>query len=135
MNASLAARDRRPINSPKRLPIGPSVLVWALPITVLVLLLATAWASGSLGTDLLVFNLMWVVSSAGAVGALLATRQPGNAVGWLLWFSGSSLGLTLAASYYVLLSVALHDGTLPGTMAAACYSAWSDRLDSSPRSA
>ncbi len=128
MNEIDVVRVRHPRAEPTRLGVAGSILVWAVPITVLVLLLGTAWASGSLGTDLLVFNLIWVVTSSGAVGALLATRRPGNAVGWLLWFSGSSLGLTLAASYYVTLSVTLHDGTLPGTLAAACYSAWSGSL-------
>ena len=54
--------------------------------------------------DRLTLVLYWLIAaSLGIVGALVATRQPRNAVGWILW--GSSVGVTVsivAISYTAL---------------------------------
>jgi hypothetical protein len=47
------------------------------------------------------------------VGALVASRQPGNAVGWLLIAVGMSWALDSALEGYAMYGLSLHPGSLP----------------------
>ncbi len=60
-----------------------------------------------------------MTASYGLVGALVATRQPRNPVGWLLLGAALILGLSLFGQSYAIVSVAEHRGSLPGTVALA----------------
>jgi hypothetical protein len=112
--------------TPERgLPPIAAAIVSAAPAVVLVLLLTGAWAGGVLTTDLLVPNLAWVITTSGGVGALLVTRRPRNAVGWILWLVGLLFGLSMVATYYVGMSGQSYGGSLPGTVAVGWFAAWS----------
>jgi hypothetical protein len=123
-----ADRATRPRSSPEQgLPTVASTLVWAGLAVALAALAGAGLAVGDSddlpGWSILVF--LGLVSTAGGVGALLATRRPRNAVGWLLWGWALTIGLNLASMLWATNSVLHHGGTLPGTMAAAWFASWS----------
>ncbi len=58
------------------------------------------------------------------VGALIATRQPQNPIGWIMVVAGFALGATILTGGYVDLSVAQPSGRLPGTRWVAWFAQW-----------
>jgi hypothetical protein len=64
-----------------------------------------------------------VVVYAG-VGRLIASRVPGNAIGWLLGLMGLSLGASVLAEQYALYGLA----TAPGSLPAARLAGWAADL-------
>ena len=62
------------------------------------------------------------MASFGIVGAIVATRLPRNAIGWILWASGTFMGWSVAANTYANESLERYAGTLPGTVAVAWLS-------------
>jgi hypothetical protein len=58
------------------------------------------------------------------VGALIATRQPQNLVGWIMLVAGFSLGATVLTSSYVDLSISQPRGRLPGTEWVTWFAQW-----------
>jgi len=58
------------------------------------------------------------------VGALIASRRPENAVGWILCVGGLALGFSLLASGYVEYALFASPGSLPGVEYAAWISDW-----------
>jgi signal transduction histidine kinase len=58
------------------------------------------------------------------VGALAASRQPRNAVGWLFLAAGVSWVLPAAAQQYAIRASFVAPGTLPGGVAAAWLGTW-----------
>jgi signal transduction histidine kinase len=58
------------------------------------------------------------------VGALIATRQRRNAVGWVFLAAGFSWALSTAAQQYAIRAVLVRPGTLPGGLAAAWLGSW-----------
>ena len=97
-----------------------AVLVWTVAIGIpvayalLVLLVPPpdqdAWAFPLYGG---------IVATWGLVGAFLATKQPGNRVGWVLLVGGLLMGLALLGQTWSLYSLWVWEGTLPGTVAGA----------------
>lgn len=67
-----------------------------------------------------IFILM--VASFGLVGALVATRQPRNPIGWILWSTSIIVTFAIAGDSYASYSLASFDGNLPGTVAIAWLS-------------
>jgi signal transduction histidine kinase len=59
-----------------------------------------------------------------SVGALVASRQPRNAVGWLFLAAGFSWTLATAAQQYAIRAVLVRPGTLPGGLTAAWLGSW-----------
>jgi len=116
--------------STRRLTGLRATAVW-LTVSVLVVLgLASAfvvpedpaalptWALG-------IFMLM--AASLGAVGSLVVTRQPGNAVGWILWLSSIAVSVSLITEQYT--SLAITDGVeLPAT----AFVAWLSEVGLTP---
>ena len=90
-----------------------------------VALVATSWALGlaagatpelDLASSVLLVVLL-------AVGVLVASRHPRNAIGWL--FLGSGVLLALVGAAYGYAALALDPGSpLPGGLAAAWLSSW-----------
>jgi len=63
-----------------------------------------------------------VVSTWAVMGAVIVVRRPGNAVGWLLWFVGVGMAVSLVGQSWSYVSVLRAGGTLPGTTAGAWLS-------------
>ncbi len=60
----------------------------------------------------------------GGIGALVVSRQPSNAVGWLLWVIGALIGLSMAATAYAIWSLTAFDAQLPGSVIAGWITQW-----------
>jgi hypothetical protein len=58
------------------------------------------------------------------VGLVLASRRPGNRIGWLLLVAGLGLGLRAFAHQYGLHALVAAPGSWPGGRAAAWLSNW-----------
>ena len=67
-------------------------------------------------------DLVWVVAFLGfpAVGTLIASRRPGNPIGWLFCTAGVTLGLSSIAHEYAILAL-LHE---PASLAGGAEAAW-----------
>ena len=98
-------------------PPASFVLAWGLWTCWLALLVATIWLGGDLprhGDYLLILALVGYAS----VGALVASRQPGNAVGWLLLLAALVLSASVVGEDY------LSTRSNPGYVAVAWLSSW-----------
>jgi hypothetical protein len=65
-----------------------------------------------------------IVLSFSTVGALIATRQPQNPIGWIMIVAGFGLAATILTANYVELSLAQPPGRLPATEWVAWVTAW-----------
>ena len=65
-----------------------------------------------------------VSMSPAVVGFVLASRRPGNLIGWLLLAAGLGLGLRTFAHQYALHVLIAAPGSWPGGRAAAWVSNW-----------
>ncbi len=105
-----------------RAPVWVAIALGAL-VTVLTIagLVAIALAGQSDGQLIRLAGL----PSAAAIGALVASRRPGNPFGWLLLGAGLFLSVSDGAAAYVVLDYRLHDGRLPlGRLAIALEPAY-----------
>jgi len=75
---------------------------------------------------LIVFTVM--AASLGFVGALVVTRQPRNAVGWILWASSVAVAASTVAGAYSNLTVTLEGPVTPGT----AFIAWVSQVGLTP---
>ena len=100
-------------------------LVWAVAVLVIAALplaVAVLGLPDSIGS-FLVLGLAMTISLAG-IGALVATRQPANAVGWLLFGAGLIISANLTGMTYVIYSLDHPDGMLLGTPLVAWFVSW-----------
>jgi hypothetical protein len=58
-----------------------------------------------------------VAASWSIVGAVVASRRPSNAVGWLLWGVGTAISASLLGQVWAMLSDLYFERSLPGTLA------------------
>ena len=65
-----------------------------------------------------------IVLSFSTVGALIATRQPQNPIGWIMIVAGFGLAATFLSGNYVEISLAQPPGRLPGTQWVAWFAQW-----------
>lgn len=79
--------------------------------------------SGRLDEDP-ILNVIFVTIVLGysTVGALLASRNPGNRIGWLMMVAGVSLALAAFGDEYLIYGRETRPGSLPGTSFAAILS-------------
>jgi hypothetical protein len=93
-----------------------TVMVWVLPAA---LIAATAFLAffgeGLDRLDLLILTISISIPFY-AVGALIVSRQPRQAVGWIMWITGGLMVLVLLLTSYG--QVSLHGDTLPGSATA-----------------
>jgi len=98
-------------------PLG--VLAMALAVAGSVVSTAVDWAGwGDLPFGL-AFGMVGIAS--GLTGAVVASRQPANPVGWLVLAMGVGVGLLMAAGAYAELGVLTSLGPLPGQAPAAWF--------------
>ncbi|MDP9070036.1 MAG: sensor histidine kinase [Actinomycetota bacterium] len=62
--------------------------------------------------------------ATGAIGALIATRRPGNPVGWTLSLAGLALALAAFASEYGAYALVTDPGALPAARGVTWLGAW-----------
>ncbi|MGH2650351.1 MAG: hypothetical protein ACRDHK_03970, partial [Actinomycetota bacterium] len=65
-----------------------------------------------------------IFMSMGVVGALIASRQPGNAIGWLLLWTTLVVAIAFVSDEYAIYTVVTDPGALPGGVWAAWVSGW-----------
>ena len=106
----------------------PSRLAWALWVLTLLLLpgtilqLSLNWA----GPTDIPFAIGFVAVQLGCAtaGAIISSRLPANAVGWIFLAMGVLLGLLFAAGAYADLTIDMGYGSLPGGWIAAWIGSW-----------
>ena len=90
--------------------------VWSLAIGAPVLLAVVISRAPIVGDDAWAIpTYTAVVTTWSVVGALIATRQPRNRIGWLILGVGLATTISLLGQSWALLSLASFGGTLPGT--------------------
>lgn len=98
-------------------------LVWAISM---LLLLGDLWLGSlndRLGDDLLLdVMFIGIIVGYSTVGAVLASRNPGNPIGWLMLVVGLSLGLSALGDDYLVYAIETRPGSLPGARVAAVMS-------------
>jgi hypothetical protein len=100
---------------------------WLLSVVALALsLLLTSFLPASGGiTDVVAYSVFAaIVLSFSTVGALIATRQPHNPIGWIMIVAGFGLAATILTANYVELSLAQPPGRLPATEWVTWVTAW-----------
>ena len=106
----------------RRLPI----VLWVVAIACIVPAAGVnAWLDQRDTIDL-VANLGFTLLVVGAAttGAIVASRVPGNAVGWILLVLGTGLGFTLACGAYAEASATFAAGPFPGDQWLAWMGSW-----------
>lgn len=102
------------------LPRPVAGLIWALAVGspgLVAIGLALMPQSGPDAWAPPVFTL--VAATWAITGALVATRRPGNSVGWLLWSTGTAICVSLLGQGYAVASFQFFDGELPLTTGGA----------------
>jgi hypothetical protein len=103
-------------------------LAWALWALAVVLLPAGPLWQALEGTGAgdvpFMVGLVAVQLAAASAGAVIASRLPGNAVGWIFLALGAGLGFTLACGAWAELGLDTSHGPLPGDEAAAWLASW-----------
>src|SRR5438874_873452 len=94
--ASIASGSSMTPRTSARLAWGIAIVSYAILAACLVLLWLNRAAIGSIGAGP-VGNLV-PVATLGALGALIASRRPANAVGWLMLFIAITVGVSLLAA-------------------------------------
>jgi signal transduction histidine kinase len=111
---------RAPALSRARLPAFAWFLaVWSLAASVAAVTIAILWPIESPEPYSLLLGSVYPV-----VGALIAAREPRNAVGWLLIAIGLTEALSVLAIAWAPVALDVSPGTLPGGQVAAWFSDW-----------
>jgi signal transduction histidine kinase len=110
---------------------GHARLAWSL-LTVFVLMIAAAFAFTALsgdsaveGNDYAAFGWVAVFAPFPIVGALIASRRAGGALGWICMAVGLAIGLTALARTYAMYSLVAEPGALPAGDYFAYMENWS----------
>jgi len=104
--------------------------LWALSLAVLAasvafqVLNASTPTAATRGPVVLGIGFVLVFVSFATVGALVASRQPGNLIGWVFCALGLFLPLAGASEEYALYALVTHPGSLPGGEVMAWLAAW-----------
>ena len=102
-------------------------LAWSLCVASLVLVLTgpvLLVLTGLNGAFVFALAFAFVQVFTAVVGAVVASRLPENAVGWILLAIGTALGITNTASAYGTLGNTTSKGPLPGDDIAAWVGSW-----------
>ena len=100
-------------------------LAWGL-LGLGVVIAGTGMVLAVLNANALVQNAFFVAIfvSMAAIGALVASRRPGNAIGWLLLWTTLAIGTGFVTDEYSTYALVTNPGALPGGVWAAWASSW-----------
>jgi hypothetical protein len=103
-------------------------LAWSLWVLAVLLVPGATleFALGWVGAGDIPYAIGFVALQLGAAtaGAVISSRLPGNAVGWIFLAIGILMGLLLAVDAYAELGIEARSGPLPGTTVAAWVGTW-----------
>ena len=102
--------------------VGLSLVLTALSLVFLALNLSTPLPDGEEASDEALFALVFLPFSA--VGALIATRQTGNAIGWILIAAGGAFAISGFAQGYAIYALFTNPGSLPAGQALGWLWSW-----------
>jgi hypothetical protein len=99
---------------------------WAFSLALLVLGLVLAMANRYVENAIATytFNLVVAALAFSTVGVLVAYRQPGNLIGWLLLGIGALYATELFAGNYGVYTLVTNPGSLPGEVVGAWLTSW-----------
>src|SRR3990170_2511628 len=99
--------------------------VWALSVTCAALGILFLYLNGHLASVLEEEGVDAVAAVAfPTVGASIASRRPGNPIGWIFCFVGLSLGVAIFAAEYAVYALVTEPGALPAGVLAAWLGTW-----------
>jgi signal transduction histidine kinase len=113
---------------------APTRSPWIVWVIIVLLLAGTTTLSalnGGLGEDAILTSVyLTIVLGYSTVGALLASRKPGNRIGWLIMMAGLALVISGFGGEYLVYGLETRPGSLPGARFAAVLSnlAWGPLL-------
>jgi hypothetical protein len=96
-----------------------TVMVWILALALAPMILVLSLANPAPENAWAIPMYSLIIVSWGVTGAFLATRLPGNRVGWVMWLAAVGMGIAGLGSIWSWVSVSAHGGSLPGTDAGA----------------
>jgi hypothetical protein len=103
-------------------------LAWSLWVLAVLLVPGATleFALGWVGAGDIPYAIGFVALQLGAAtaGAVISSRLPGNAVGWIFLAIGILMGLLLAVGAYAELGIEARSGPHPGTRVAAWVGTW-----------
>jgi hypothetical protein len=94
-------------------------VVWALALTLAPMILVLSLANPAPEDAWAIPMYSLIIVTWSVTGAFLATRLPGNRVGWVMWLAGVGMGTALLGSAWSYVSYSAYDGSLPGADAGA----------------
>jgi signal transduction histidine kinase len=103
-------------------------LPWLAWVISMLLLVGALWLDSlNRRGDELLLDVMFggIIVGYSTVGAVLASRNPSNAIGWLMLVVGLSLGFSALSDDYLVYAVETQPGSLPGAPVAAVLSSLS----------
>jgi hypothetical protein len=105
----------------------PTLAVWGITLLVVVLLLGTLPLQQDTPDSPLFVLVVFAVDAVAfaSVGALVATRRPANAIGWILWAVGVIAGVNLIGQGTGTLVVSAEAWNLPAIVVIAWFIQWS----------
>ena len=99
--------------------------VWALSVTCAALGILFLYLNGHFASVLKEEGVDAVAAVAfPTVGAIIASRRPGNPIGWIFCFVGLSLGIAILAAEYAVYALVTEPGALPAGVLAAWLGTW-----------
>ena len=105
-----------------------SWLAWSLWVLAVLLVPGATleFALGWVGAGDIPYAIGFIALQLGAAtaGAVISSRLPGNAVGWIFLAIGILMGLLLAVDAYAELGIEARSGPFPGTRVAAWVGTW-----------
>jgi hypothetical protein len=107
----------------RRTPLGSLVLIAALLLILLTLILEGL--NGRLATvGGQTYGAALIALTFSGVGALVVSRQPGNAVGWIFSVVGLLQAMNVSGDSYSYFVVVTHPDSLPGGYVTAWFTEW-----------
>ena len=106
------------------------IVSWALGVPIVLLLgggtLAHVASGGDISTTSVALPIAGITSLS--MGVVLVTRLPQHRIGWLLWFIGTSIAITVVTQAFADLGLNNAPGSVPGAVWFAWVASWAGEL-------